>query len=96
LSSSIDDEGETMERRETGMGSPEGMDDVHMALDVLRHRDLYLQRRHELLVEYVARYPNSVNRRQEREISSARTAVASGINTLESWVDHREFTPGFS
>jgi hypothetical protein len=85
-----------MERRETGMGSPEGMDDVHMALDVLRHRDLYLQRRHELLVEYVARYPNSVNRRQEREISSARTAVASGINTLESWVDHREFVPGFS
>jgi hypothetical protein len=85
-----------MERRQTGMGSLETMDDVQMALDVLRHRDLYLQRRHELLVEYVARYPNSVNRRQEREIASARTAVASGINTLESWVGRREIGPAFS
>ena len=63
-----------MERGLTGTGSPEGMDDVHAALDVLRHRQLDLQRRHEVLIEYVARFPNAVNCRQEREISSARSA----------------------
>ncbi len=82
-----------MERGLTGTGSPEGMDDVHVALDVLRHRQLDLQRRHEVLIEYVARFPNAVNCRQEREISSARSAVASGIGTLEQWLSRREYVP---
>jgi hypothetical protein len=84
-----------MERGLTGTGSPEGMDDVHVALDVLRHRQLDLQRRHEVLIEYVARFPNAVNCRQEREISSARSAVASGIGTLEQWLSRREVVPSF-
>jgi len=82
-----------MERGLTGTGSPEGMDDVHVALDVLRHRQIDLQRRHEVLIEYVARFPNAVNCRQEREISSARSAVASGIGTLEQWLSRRNHTP---
>jgi hypothetical protein len=95
LSTPIDDEGEMMERRVTGTGSPDGMDDVYAALDVLRHRQLDLQRRHEVLIEYVARYPNAVNCRQEREISSARSAVASGIGTLEQWLSRREVVPAY-
>jgi hypothetical protein len=84
-----------MERHMTGTGSPSGLDDVQVALDVLRHRQLDLQRRHEVLIEYVARFPNAVNCRQEREISNARSAVASGIGTLEQWVSRREFVPAF-
>jgi hypothetical protein len=84
-----------MERRLTGTGSPEQMDDVHVALDVLRHRQLDLQRRHEVLIEYVARYPNTVVCRQEREVSNARSAVASGIGTLEQWLSRREAPPAF-
>jgi hypothetical protein len=93
ISSIDDDEGEMMERGLTEAGSLQSMEDVHAALDVLRHRQLDLQRRHEVLIEYVARFPNAVNCRQEREISSARSAVASGIGTLEQWLSRREFAP---
>ena len=85
-----------MERRDTRMGELAAEDVVRVELAGLRNRDADLERRHELLVEFVAKFPNTVNRRQEHEVATARTEIATEINRLEEWLSRWTSTPVYA
>jgi hypothetical protein len=64
-----------------------------MKVLALKRRAAELQRRHERLVESVASFPNSVNKRRERELAAGRVELDARIAALEQQLAARGLEP---